>query len=53
MKNKFFSVVKMVMHSPTEGHKEWIEIIPWTEDRKMYINLKKIEEQENDATHQK
>jgi hypothetical protein len=36
------------MHSPTEGHKEWIEIIPWTDDRKMYINLKKIEEQEND-----
>ena len=48
MKNKFFSVVKMVMHSSKEGHKEWIEIIPWTDDRKMYINLKKIEEQEND-----
>lgn len=32
----------------TDKDKEWIEIIPWTDDRKMYINLKKIEEQEND-----
>lgn len=48
MKNKIFNVIKMTSYSPTEGHKEWIEIIPWTDDRKMYINLKKIEEQEND-----
>lgn len=48
MKNKFFNLIKMSSYSPTEGYKEWFEIIPCIDNKEIYFNLKKIEEQEND-----
>ena len=48
MKNKFFNVIKMTSYSPIEGYKEWFEIIPWIDDKEIYINLTEMEKQEND-----